>query len=74
MADEITNAISDVAQAPLEIEDDAGRIKEQPIPDLITADQYTRAIAVSESLASRSPRGSPWRCLRPGTVVPPGSI
>ena len=62
----IAETIEADALAPAEIQNDAGRIKEHPLPDLIKADQYSKAI----SAASRSG----WSGLRPARLRLPSPV
>ena len=64
----IVETIEADALAPAEIQNDAGRIKEHPLPDLIKADQYSKAVAAGAS--SRSG----WSGLRPARLRLPSPV
>jgi hypothetical protein len=66
MAD-LDDTISDAALQPAEAENDSSRVKQQPLPDLIAADQYLKGNA------ALSGGKSAWGATRPARLVPPGT-
>lgn len=64
-ADLVGSALVDVAQAPAEIQGDAGRVKEQSLSDLIAAEKYLRG---------KSAAATPRRGLRFTQISPPGAV
>lgn len=64
MAEDLTNAISDGAEAPKRVKTNAGEAEAHPLPDLIAADRYLQA----KEAAARKTSG-----LRFAKLVPPGA-
>ncbi len=65
MATDLTQTIEDLAQVPLIMEGDAGKVQERPIADVIAADKYAKT-----QTAQKKPMGG----IRFTRVIPSGSI
>lgn len=63
---DLTTTITDVAQAPAEIQSDNTRVKEHSLPDLIEADRYAKGQAAAATKKK-------WWGLRVAKLVPPGA-
>lgn len=64
-AEAVSDALTSAATGPASASGDAGSVTQQPIPDLIQADQYFRA----KDAATRAGRG-----LRFTRLVPDGTL
>ncbi|HEY3325053.1 MAG TPA: hypothetical protein VGP72_31660 [Planctomycetota bacterium] len=65
MGDELTDRISEAARGPKSASVDGVSVEQQPIRDLIKADQYLEG----KKAAKKASMG-----LRFGRIVPPGSV
>lgn len=65
MSDEAYDALVESVAGPAEASDDAGRMKQHPIPDQIAADKH---------LANRAGASSRALPIRFGRIRPPGAI
>lgn len=70
---DLSDTIEQVAGEPAKAEGDQGAATNQPLPDLIAADQYLKA---GTGLAGANAAGGPksaWRTVRMARAIPPGA-
>ncbi len=65
MGDDLSSKISEAAQGPKSASVDGVSVEQQPIADLIKADQYLEGKKASKKASMG---------LRLGRIVPPGSV
>jgi hypothetical protein len=63
--EDLTHTIKKIAEGPAEAHDEAGGVKQQPLPDVIETDKY---------LLSKAASKRPSLSLRKVRIIPPGSV
>lgn len=75
-ANDLTATIADIAANPQSMAAPDGRsATEQPLPDLIEADQYLAGKRLTTATNARGGQCSGWAgAARPARVIPPGAV
>lgn len=69
----LISRIHEAAAGPKAAQTDMGKVDQQPLPDLIAADQYLRGVAAAEELSDAGGPVSGWGMLRMARAIPPDS-
>jgi hypothetical protein len=73
-AGDLTDTIVQTAAEPASAAGDAGSATNQPLPDLIAADQYLAGKTAAQATNPKGGRRSAFQMLRTGVFVPKGAV